>query len=555
MIPLICFALSFLAPISTLKDTTVVTLFGEKHLFPRSLYEQIVPANPMDAETISTLSTDIPSLYEGKFAQSHLSFRPTHTYELLLKGTDMLAQAEGEKDLFFVYRDEDQDVLAYVHGRLSKKKNKATIDELVVEPSLRRRGVATVLLAKLLEAFSQSGKTDVEIISRIPLPDNLVKPFKIKFKQTKFDVRFIVHHILSRFSLNYIMYQNSKKPPLYKAVALEMRDIVRQAKEKDQFSTKVAVGYLKSLADSMEDIIDQKIEEEGEGKLFYFGIQDDELALANVYFALYILSLFSLEEPELYNERGAYFSDTLFHLQEGQAQGGHLPVDYQIFIARVFAFGRFLAGEEKYTLADLEWVEKSAKAYLLAIDLGRRGGQTIYVSHGHVQKVIQEILWFRYSYKEARIMAKEMMGFRQRANRVFKLKRSLVERERMAIAIYKEFQQFLKKEKGIDLKDEFGLLFLYTLPLYAEENLEFHYKLGDLFALSSFYMDALGNNLLEEIESKVSLVYEPGHKHGRTLILSDQERESVSRILKRLFEIEEGPPSLIDQKEVLATSL
>lgn len=507
-----------LSPISPFQDVAV-SIFGKVHSFPRALYERITPATPDDAFDIERLSREMPLIYRGQLVYGYLPFRHLEAYARLLGPEDVAARVHKRDHLFYVFRDAAGKVRGYSHGSVYRERNLATVDELVVEEGWRWRGVARALLGKLLEEFSRRGKTSVHVFSRNPLPNNLVQTYGAEPRPKGFDLSLVIDHLISCFSLNYLMFQDWSNPSLFADRAREIREVLRASKNMDHLKTGQAIKYLAQLIRSLGEAIQQKILERGQGN--YYGIQEDKMEVANHYFLAYLISVLAKEDPSAEDNKYAhykqiYFDFTLNEMRNAQSQGGKYPADIQIFIARQHAFARFFEEETKGTPDDKAWVKKALEEYLKLIDLRRIGERDVFVFSGHLDIALREILWFRYPYALAHRISSRLLREKENLKKIFSREHLDSEpREALALSRFQAVRQEILNEEGIALEPEFGLIFLYILPVYSEEERAVRWMIRKLFSLASFYQyDERAKNWVERPAPDLTELLERPLMHG-----------------------------------------
>lgn len=480
-------AFFLLAPLSFSHNISV-SFQGKIFQFNKHLYEKIVLADSSDVEKIFELSKQLPSLYPKEIPSEPLAFRTRDIYQRLLKGEDIRANALKQKHTLLVFKDEKGVVQGYIHGWVDSKTNEATIDELVVDAEWRKQKVAHTLIGKLLVYF-ESSRSSVTVTSRIPFSKALFDPFEIKLREKDFDTIFIVDHLLSRFSLRYLKYENRTAPPKHQAVADELHQIISNARGQDALSTDAAMSYLRKLV----LVMNKEIKNRKAGKDFYSGIQEDKYDIANVYFVRMVMSFFSKKDPgnsrRYYEFREIYLKEISKELEGAQEEKGIFEMNLQLFIARLYAFVPYLQQEEKGSLARRQWIQKSVEEYLKLVKL-----PDVHLYPAFIQAMICEILWFQYEYTDALKIAAIFMKYREEALAFLKEKENLMtqEKEMQMALLFKNLQAEIWKEWQVELKPEWGLLFFYVINFYPkEEKAEkaMHPKIGKIFSETLVYSD------------------------------------------------------------------
>lgn len=548
MVTFILIANMFLSPVSSFQDVKI-EIFGKQFPFPKAIYNQIQPANLNDYPEIATLSVHMPFLYPGVSAAQGLPFRTSDTYQRLFSGENIQALAEKREHLFFVFKNGDGTVKGYVHGSLYTGKNIATIDELVVDPAFRKQGIAKVLMGRLMFEFSQRGKHAVDVLANDSLSEVLARPYGIKPKKEGFSVPLVMDHLLSRFSLAYLMKSPYKRRARYAEVAEELEKVIGVIKRRDMISTAKAMRYLNKLSRKMEEAYQEKLRASGEN--FYFGIQDDKIDIANVNFARFVISAMAKKDKDpkdraFYEHRLKYLETTASDLREAQRQGGLLPTDIQLYIGRLYAFARFLEEDRRGSETDRHWVRRSLSSYLRLVYLKEVDGRPVLLASSRFISLFREILWFRYPYIQARALSEDLLRLREdilnqlkSANGVM----TLTEKEELILNRFQRIREAVWAEDGIELEPEFGLLFLYSIEIYGGEHTSFRDVLGRLFTAATFYQNGTLDTVYGLLRSRLKNYGKEKNGIRMELRLTSGELSRLVRILSMINRPLNGKPS------------
>lgn len=574
MNPILFLAVFLLSPFS-FSNNIAVPILGQTYYFNVSIYNQIQAPNisedSTDISEIHHLSAEMPFLYMTEITIDGLPFRIRDTYERLIKGEDIYAQILKQEHTFFVFKDKERRVQGYIHGWIDQEKDQAIIDELVVAKKWRRRGIALTLMGRLLEHLSAKNSS-IKVISRVPLSKKISNKFGIESFEDHFETSFVVDHLLSRFSINYLFYQNRRDVPKHQSIAEELRRVISRARLRDGFSINQAMSYLAAQIQAMEKEIQRKCEqaakqrrqlladeeEEAVVKDFYYGIQEDKYDVANVYFLMMVLSFLSdeasYEDSMYYEYRETYLYHVIESMREAQREGGLLPVQMQLFMARLYAFIRFLHEEEIGSAEELVWVQRSIVEYLRLMILESKGPRDIFVFPASIQIMVREVLWFKYDYKIAEKIALLMMKTKQEAIGFLRKNKSLSieKKEQKMLHFFHSLQREVWNKHQIALNAEFGLLFFYVVQFYPEEEKAMYYKIGELFFLASFYSNE--HKMLSYIYHDVEIMEGQGTEFSKTLTLTEVQKARLEELV-RYFTKPFNADDLLKEKERLAISL